>query len=353
MARLINGDRLLLIHPGALGDLIQAFPAFGSIRQTFGGAHITLVVGDTFASFARQTELFDSVISFDADIAYHGNALQRLSLLVKIAADLRRCAPSRVGVFKGAPIYALLALASRASVRVGLARGFGKRLLTEAIAIDPNAHREDRYMAVAERLGVDETITADVQWRLLTDAMDLGVGPWIGIAPGGARNVKEEMPVRRWSPDRYAGLAAKLLERMPQAKIVLLGSAGDRDEADTIKRALPAHSTVDLVGQTTLSEARAVVAQMSIFIGHDSGLLHVAATTGTPIAAIFGPTDPRVACPRGRQIRTLWNPVLPAPCYDEVTGKLRDCSASCCIDRVTADDVFHVVVEQCSRFATV
>lgn len=336
----------VLIHPGALGDLLQALPACGQVRAAF-DEPLTLLTGDPFAEVARSTGLFDEVLSFDASAAYHGGTARRARVVAGAARALRARRPARVGVLKGSPAYAALAWMSGAPVRVGLARGQGARLLTAAVRLDGRVHREAQYAAVAAGLGAGDAAPHPVRWpdRLPAVAAPLAEsGPWLAIAPGGARNVKGEMPARRWPAPRYAEVAAALREAVPGLRIVLMGSAVDRAETDAVLEALPPGAALDLVGRTSVPEARAVLARVDAFVCHDSALLHLAGSTGTPVVAIFGPTDPRVIAPRREGVCTLWHPVRATPCHDEVTGRMPPCAVDCCITRVTTADVVRTAL---------
>jgi ADP-heptose:LPS heptosyltransferase len=77
-----------------------------------------------------------------------------------------------------------------------------------------------------------------------------------------------------------------------------------------------------------------VIEASAAYLGSDSGLMHLAATTTTPTVIVFGPTDPRVAAPRTRGMQVLWSPVGASACVDDATGRQRPCAATCCITRV-------------------
>lgn len=338
--------RVLLIHPGALGDLVQALPAFGAVRATYPQARVTLVVGDDLAAFAAGFDLFDRVEPFDVAAAYRGSAAARLAVLARLCARLRAASPDAVGVFKGAPSYAVLAAASGASVRVGLARGWGARLLTTPIAIDPGAHHEDRFLAVAHALGATPDGADPPRWPAVAlPAAFVAVRAFaeypafVAVAPGGARNAKQDYAPKRW-PARHFAEAVRLVRATHHVVPVLLGGSGDRDEAEQFRVALgPGVAIVDLVARTSVPEARAVIAACDAYLGNDSGLMHVAGTTTTPIVAVFGPTDPRVLAPRGRHVYTPWHPSRRTACVDERTGQVAPCSEICCMDRVTPAEV--------------
>lgn len=343
--------RILVIHPGALGDFVQAFPAFATLRAAHPTAQLTLVVGDDLAAFATRFDLFDRVEPFDAVAAYRGRAATRLALVVRLATRLRTAAPDAVAVFKGALPYAVLARASGAPQRVGLARGSSRRLLTTPIPIDPGVHREERFLAVARALGPAPDDVAPVAWPAAmlppevaepTAARTAGgvlMPAVIAVAPGGARNAKQDHVPRRWPARKFAE-AIRLLHDEQPIRIVLLGGSTDRVEAAEFRAGLGSGiELIDLVGRTSVIEARAVIAACDTYLGNDSGLMHVAGTTRTPIVAVFGPTDPRVAAPRRPGVYTIWRPAHATPCTVEVDGSTIPCAAVCCMDRVTTREV--------------
>lgn len=330
--------RVLLVHPGALGDLVQAFPAFGAVRAAFAHARVMLLTDRALADLGRGTGLFDEVLGFDASVAFGGTLRARLRLLASLAAAVRRARPDAVGVFKGAPVYAALAAVSGARRRVGLARGAGSALLTHPIAIDPARHHEDRFLDVARALGADPAVRIAAAWpaRSTPIPADVRADAWplVGIAPGGARNAKQDVPAKRWPAARFAELARELRAAHPGAQFVLLGGPSDRAEVDEVRGALGDRGVVDLCGRTDVPAARAAIADLDVFVGNDSGLMHVAATTRTPAVIAFGPTDPRAIAPRAPGVRAVWDPVADPPCYNDVTGVQRPCAKLCCIERV-------------------
>lgn len=330
--------RVLLIHPGALGDLVQAAPAFGAVRAGLPRAHLVLLTDAALAELAGGMGLFDEVAGFDAAVAYRGRATQRARLLAGLAARVRRVRADAVAVFKGAPVYPALAFASGARWRVGLARGAGRLLLHRFVPVVPSRHHEDRYLDVATALGVDPSRRIPTVWPPRAMPVPAGVRaaawPLVGLAPGGARNAKQDMATKRWPAPRFATLAAALAADYPDAAFVLLGGPGDRAEVDAVRAALPATRVVDLAGRTDVAGARAAIALLDVYVGNDSGLMHVAASTDTPAVVPFGPTDPRVIAPRAPGVHALWDPAPAPPCFDEVTGRQRPCQTPCCIDRV-------------------
>lgn len=346
--------RLLLIHPGALGDLVQAFPAFAQIRATYPGAHVTLLTADELAQFSAGFALFDRVQAFDTGVAYHGGAAARVALFARLAAALRAGRFDAVGVFKGAPAYAALAALTGAPVRAGLARGWGVHLLSQPLAMVPKVHHEDRYFDVARALGATQALRPPVVWpaadvpgafaafagverrTAVTAEREVAL---VAVAPGGARNAKDDYAPKRWPAARFADALLRVARARPLAAVVL-GGAGDRGESEALQAALDGRVPVlDLAGATSVAAARAVVASCDAYLGNDSGLMHVAGTTSTPMVVVFGPTDPEVLAPRRAHVRAISHPARSTSCRDEVAGRVRPCAAVCCMDRVDAGEV--------------
>lgn len=119
--------------------------------------------------------------------------------------------------------------------------------------------------------------------------------PWIALGPTAAR------PEKIWPPERFAEVFGALRARaLPNAASVVLGGPGaeERALAAPLLRALP--EAVDLVGKLTLPETAACLRRASLYIGNDSGLMHLAAAAGAPTVGLFGPTPWAEYAPRGR-----------------------------------------------------
>lgn len=116
---------------------------------------------------------------------------------------------------------------------------------------------------------------------------------------------------KTWPAERFAVVAAELLGSsgpMAGGRLLLLGGEGDRWAAEAVRRVTPRGRTIDLVGQTDLLTAYACLAKARLFIGNDSGLMHLAAAAGAPTLGLFGPSDERLYGPWGPRARALRGP---------------------------------------------
>ena len=103
-------------------------------------------------------------------------------------------------------------------------------------------------------------------------------------------------------------MAAELLGPagpMPDGRLLLLGGPDDRWAAEAVRRSIPRGRLIDAVGRTDLLVAYAALKQARLFIGNDSGLMHLAAAAGAPTLGLFGPSDDRLYAPWGPMARVV------------------------------------------------
>jgi ADP-heptose:LPS heptosyltransferase len=149
--------------------------------------------------------------------------------------------------------------------------------------------------------------------------------------------------IKQWDPDRFGELALQLA-RNRGATIVLTGSAADRPLIDPVVRALAGFQVVDLAGALDLAELAAVIEQFDVFVTGDTGPMHLAAAVGTPVVAVFGPSDPARYGPRDPIHRVVRVDLPCSPC-----NRIRLPPARCvghtpdCLTGVAVDMVYRAV----------
>jgi heptosyltransferase III len=137
---------------------------------------------------------------------------------------------------------------------------------------------------------------------------------------------------KEWRAERFAELAQRLIATdgmLPGARVAVLAAGHEHPQAAPLLEAVPAHRRIDLVGRVDLPTAAAVLRRCALFIGNDTGLMHLAAAAGTPTLGLFGPSPveqyapwgPRAAYVRSAEPRTR----MFAPGFDHrTTGSLMD-----------------------------
>jgi ADP-heptose:LPS heptosyltransferase len=132
-----------------------------------------------------------------------------------------------------------------------------------------------------------------------------GAGPILALGP--AANWVGKV----WPVERFAQIANRLLAAdgpLAGGRLMLLGGPDDVRSLEELRRVVPKERLIDLVGQVDLLTAHACLAHARLFVGNDSGLMHLAAAAGTPTLGLFGPSDERLYAPWGPKARALRGP---------------------------------------------
>jgi ADP-heptose:LPS heptosyltransferase len=138
-------------------------------------------------------------------------------------------------------------------------------------------------------------------------------GPVLAVGP--AANWRG----KTWRAERFAELAQRLTAPggpLPNARVAVLAAAHERPQAEPLLAAVPPARRLDLVGRADLLTAAAVLRRAALFVGNDTGIMHVAAAMGTPTLGLFGPSRPEHYRPWGPHAAI----VTTATPYDELIG---------------------------------
>ena len=308
--------KILLVRLREIGDVVFTTPAIAALRRRFPDAHIGYIVEPGAAPVVAHNPNLDHVIVAPARRGLRG-----------MAADLalgRRLRAARYDLaidFHSGPRASLLTWLSGARERIGyVVRGRAWMYTT----------RVPRPRALRARHSVEN------QWDLLRV---LGVGPadrteapvemvvprdasaavaerltQAGVAPGDpiiVIHVSAGNPFRRWPLDQFVALAAGLARRDPRRRIVITSGPSERDAAQRVIERAGSLS----IGELSLAELRALVDRAALYIGGDSGPLHIASTSPVPIVGLYGPTLPERSAPwRDRAIPAVSIDAGPLPC---------------------------------------
>jgi len=290
------------VAPNWIGDALMAQPLLIRLRAKLPGARIEVLAPPWVAPVARRMAEVDEVI--EAGLR-HG-ALQ-LGARWRLGRRLKQRAFDQAIVLPNTWKSALVPFFADIPVRSGYAGELRYGLLNltyrkatgrEAMAL--------HYARLAEQPGIEPELPLpfpclrfDPEKMARTSARFSISGRYTVFCPGA-----EYGPAKRWP--HFRELASKL-----DSQIVLLGSSSDKKEAEQIPGK-------NLVGQTTLDEAIDLIAGAAAVVTNDSGLMHVAAATGTPQVALFGSSSPEHTPPMSAAARVLWLKIECSPCYARV-----------------------------------
>lgn len=334
--------RILVVQLADIGDMVTGTPALAALREAQPDAHIALLTS-THAAHVVDPTLVDAIIPFDRQQFNSSKAFFTPANLRRIFAlghydtvVYFHHFTLRLGTLK----FALIALATRAGQRIGL-QNSNDWFLTDSIPDEGfgQRHQAQYWLDLVALLG------ADSSWRPFQVAVAESAlvpvhRPTVVIHAGSGGYSR----ARRWEPAKFAAVAAALQAEY-DAQIVLVG--GPDDDSEQVQVAMD-QPLLDLTGQTTLAELVGVIRQADLFIGADSGVMHLAAAAGTPIVAIFGPSNhdawgPWSAAP----VTVVRSGVLCSPCsyVGHGVGLREGCPARTCMRLVMPDDVLQAARE--------
>jgi lipopolysaccharide heptosyltransferase I len=336
----IDAERICLIKPSALGDVVQALPVLSALRSRFPDATIAWVVNRSYAELLAGHPHLNEVIPFDRgrERPWSPAAWRSMRDLCDSLRDRRfDLVCDLQGLFRSG----LMTWGTRARRRVGLgdAREGARLVYSDVVAIpQENMSAVDRYWLVAEALGAG---AAAKQFVLPLDAADRD---WADRQLRGLTGLRVAIHAgarwmtKRW-PAEYFVEIARRLDREFAASLVLVGGPEETDAGNRIAAAVPGRSA-NLVGKTSLKQLAAVLGRVHLVFTNDSGPMHLAAALGTPVAAIFTCTSPQRARPYGSGHLTLATNVWCAASY------LKKCSRMECMTEMTPDRVWPALSAQ-------
>lgn len=160
----------------------------------------------------------------------------------------------------------------------------------------------------------------------------------IGIHPGSGEIEKH----KRWNIKNYVKLINLLKESGKKFKIFIFGGPGEGHLANSIIKSLQEIDIINVTEKLSIKETIALIDQMDIFIGADSGLMHIAANLRKKVFSVFGPTDPIITSPFGENVHIISNNVNCKPCYPKL---IAGCNNPKCMN-IDAIKVFNTI-KQC------
>jgi lipopolysaccharide heptosyltransferase I len=343
-------SKILIVRLSSIGDVVRTLPALTSLRREYPKAHIAWAVEDKSSGLLEGHPHLDEVIIFERKklVGLLKNPLhiaKALSLLEQFRHTLRGGGYELVFDFHGTLKSGIVAALSRSPKRIGYEKDFVKEFnhLFTTVRINP---ADARLPRVARNL---ELIKPYVSPENLTDRAELGLPsehrerahefimetfgddrPLVAVHPGTSRSLK------KWFSPSFARLC-DMLKESARANIMLTWGPGEIEDVKLIRSL--SQSKPELGMETgSLLELAALFQRCALAITVDSGPMHIASAVGTPVVALFGPTDIQVNAPYWQPSKVVSSNRACSPC-DE------DCDYAVCMEEITPEAVCEAARE--------
>jgi lipopolysaccharide heptosyltransferase II len=346
----LHDRAILALRLERVGDLLMTLDALAALRAKAPDARIDLVVGSWNEPIARLIPGVDRVEVVNARWLARGDGGESM---LALAARARAWRPRRYDLainFEGDIRSNILAGLSGAVRRVGFGMAGGGPMLTDVVPFDPSIHTRSSSLRLVERAfdlasgTLDAARPAGAAPRLVLPQQAIEraahlLGPVanrriVVVQAGGGREVKQ------WNLERFAAVANRLAASDGVA-VVLSGSLEDRPLVERLERDLqPDTPCIDLCGRVDLVTLAAVLDRADLLVTGDTGPMHLASALGTPLVAVFGPSDPARWGPWSADSLVVRAGIPCSPCNrirrppDRCRGRVPDCLAAVSADRV-------------------
>ena len=330
---------LLVRATNWVGDAIMALPALRAVRSKFPEAHISILARPYVADIYRGQGIADDLLPYDPHAEHRGwRGRERL------ASALRSRQFDVALLLQNAFDAAWLAWRAQIPRRIGYARDARSLLLTKPIPVpkpgEIPAHEMFYYLELLRRAGwlenfpqvdcISLQVSDSARHHAAETLLEAGSRAYarrVAIAAGASYG-----SAKCWPPDRFAEWANRFLAHN-DADILLFGTPGEVPVSNAIVANMH-RKPIDFTGKTSIADLPALLSQCHLFLGNDSGAMHVAAAVGLPVVAIFGPTDPFGTAPITPRCTIVQDKPYCSPCF------LRRCPTDHrCMTRITPASV--------------
>jgi len=312
--------KILIRATNWVGDAVMALPALRAVRERFADAEIGIVGRPYVLDIYREQGIADELIAYDAAKEHRGIPGRE-----KLAALLRTKRYDTALLLQNAFDAAWLAWRAKIRERIGYARDGRGFLLTKAIPVPRTgeipAHEKFYYLELLRRAGWLDRLP-EVEWIELKVPTEKRTHAEEILTAAGARPGVTRIAVgagasygsaKCWPPERFAAALNNLAEER-DADVILFGTVGEAAVSGAITATLK-KKPVDLTGKTAIADLPALLSQCHLFMGNDSGAMHVAGAVGLPIVAVFGPTDPHGTVPVTPKCTVVQQRPYCSPCF--------------------------------------
>jgi len=331
----------------AIGDVVHTLPALNAIRQRYPDANITWLVEEAASDFVTGHKALDRVIVSKRKRwikrIFSSACLQNIREVSSFLKELRDVEYDMVIDFQTLFKSGILVGLSRGKRKIGYGQGlehmeYSYIFLNERIpAVNMNRHAILRSLMLLDKLKIpSDKIAFDLpvsdQDRISTNKL-LEKHRLKVLKPLVIINPVARWQTKLWESKKFARLADSLAGQHGAA-VAFTGSPNDRGKVGEIISAMQ-RPAANLAGHTTLKMLAAIFESADLVISTDTGPMHIAAATNTPVVALFGPTAPWRTGPFGPNHQVVRADLECSPCFK------RQCKTTDCMKKISCRQVLQ------------
>ncbi|MEW6186477.1 MAG: glycosyltransferase family 9 protein [Thermodesulfobacteriota bacterium] len=340
--------KVLIIKLTSLGDVVHALPAAAALKSSFPFLSLHWVVEDRCAPLLQGHPLLDSVVIYPRkeiqSLLRQRKWGQALNRFIRLRRSLRELKADLSLDLQGLAKSGLMALIAGARHRLGC---FGLKefsfLVSKSIPEGRDLHAVDRNLMVSTFLGAERTtpvfhIPIQEEAREWAEAFlrknrVSEEAVLIGIQAGAS------LPQKCWPVKKLTDFLAQV-SQLPGLRVLLFGDEEDRQKLRPFMDRLPPE-VINTIGDLNLRQLMALIQKCRLFLGADTGPLHLAVGLGLPVIGLYGADDPGKTGPYGTAHRILYKRLSCSPCF-----KTPVCQGRFdCMEAIEVDEVLQAVLK--------
>lgn len=346
--------RIVICKYFGMGSILMAEPLCRAIKSKYPDVSLEIVTFESNGKFCEVIGLFDRTITISTD-----GVFPFVFGVMNVLRDLRS---SRVDVIFDLEFYSkfstLISYFSRSDNRVGfyLRAMYRGNLLTHQVYYNHYEHISRIFLAFAEAIGIDvknEPIKPVLEHpsevinttQIVRDRYGIYSDDSLVIVNPNASELAYE---RRWPLEKFTFVVKNILKTFPNVKVVLVGSKSDSSYVAEMYKQVKHENLHNTAGELSIEELMALINGSSLFIGNDSGPLHIAVALNVPTASFYGPETPCLYGPLGRQDEVFFAKLYCSPCMSAYNVKTANCAFNPAPCMIAIDE--NVVWKRISSF---
>lgn len=344
--------KILLICFGGIGDVILFFPVIKVLKDLYPQSKIIFTVEPRCKSVAERNPLVDKVITFD--LKNNPKPKDYLEFIKELRTQNLDLAIS-IGRSSLVPLLLFL---SGAKHRVGYATNKLEFLYSKSVPLNQNQYAGKMYFDLLKGVGIDTDILSPVpemnipenelKWAddwFKSKNIDLNDGKkTVIVHPGASLISKQKRIIKTWETSKWTEIINRMLSN--DIRVILAGGPDDKDDVEYIKSHINSSDIFyNAFGDTkNLDQLGALIKRSNLLICVDSAPMNVCVAVGTPLVAIFGPTnEKKILPPDDQRFKAVRVNLDCTPClWDK---RQTTCEALSCIKHLDVNTVFNQVVE--------
>jgi len=360
----MDRKKVLITRLCCVGDVIYSIPLIKTIKRNNPDVKITYVVTTWCKQIIEMVPEVDDVIVFDAPY-------QKISLFSKLLHSFSLCkniffGKYYIGINLHRNIFfPILFFFAKIKIRVGFGKSF---FLNRKVFYDDTLHESKKFLSLLSSFNYKEIIEIpkispseeDLSFvdNLLLEYNIPKNNMLVGIYADGGRNPGQIMEIRQLSSEKYIEFIKNVLQKHSNITFLLINSKEGKGNAEKINDAINNQNCI-LLSNLTLKQIAALSTKCKTFIGGDTGILHLAAATGTRVIMFYGPDNPDQWAPLNEGNKIIFHKIDCSPCYTPVTVKDKNnfigntfiCKRGdvLCMNTITVEEILNAFEEIISK----